>query len=321
MQVSVILCTYNRQDYLRKVLDSIAVSVLPPSVEWEVLVVDNNSNDQTPEVVKEFAHRYPGRFRYALEPHQGKSYALNTGIREARGEIVAFVDDDVTVEPTWLWNLTKALENNEWAGAGGRTLLSGSLSVPPWLVTSGPYHMEFVLAPLFDLGDEPRTLNRPPFGANMAYRKAMFNKYGAFRTDLGPSPDPEVPRPNEDTEFGRRLLAAGERLRYEPCAIVHHPVSENRIQKDYFLHWWFDLGRAQIREAGRRPDIWGIQRRYWSIAKITAAVLTVRAWRWFLSANPAKRFYFKCFVWMTAGQVVEIYRRWGPIKTPACATS
>jgi len=69
---------------LAKALDSVAASRLPDSVEWEVVVVDNNSRDQTREVVEEFRCRYPGRFRYLFEPRQGKSYALNAGIREAQ---------------------------------------------------------------------------------------------------------------------------------------------------------------------------------------------------------------------------------------------
>ena len=315
MRISVILCTYNRCLYLSKVLDSIAASVVPESVEWEVLVVDNNSSDQTPQVANEFAVRYPGRFRYILEPRQGKSLALNSGIRESRGDILAFVDDDVTVETTWLRNLSQTLENGKWAGTGGRTLLAESFSPPRWLALAGPHSLGGVLAAQFDLGDDPCDLDNPPYGANMAYRKEMFEKYGVFRTDMGPSTDRDIPRPNEDTEFGRRLLAAGERLRYEPSAIVYHPVSENRIRKDYFLTWWFDYGRASIREIGRRPDILGIQRRYWTIAKITSVVLTVRALRWMLSLDPSKRFFFKCFVWMTAGQIAEIYRQWGPVKT------
>jgi glucosyl-dolichyl phosphate glucuronosyltransferase len=318
VRISVILCTYDRHLYLWKALDSIAGSVLPESVDWEVLVVDNNSNDQTPEVAKEFVVRYPGRFRYIIEPQQGKSYALNTGIRESRGDVLAFLDDDVTVAPMWLWNLTKALNDGDWAGTGGRTLLEEPLSPPRWLALSGPHRMEFVLAPLFDLGNEPCELDKPPYGANMAYRMEMFEKYGPFRTDLGPQPGNEIR--NEDTEFGRRLMAAGERLRYEPSAVVYHPVPRGRIRRSYFLKWMFDYGRAEIREVGRRPDVWGIQRRYWSISKIAGVVLTVRALRWMLSLDPSKRFYYKCFVWATVGQMAEIYRQWGPVKSPtSCA--
>ena len=87
MNITVILCTYNRCRTLEKALTSVAASALPLSIEWEVLVVDNNSRDQTRDVVEDFCTRYPGRFRYLFEPHQGKSYALNTGIREARGDV------------------------------------------------------------------------------------------------------------------------------------------------------------------------------------------------------------------------------------------
>jgi glycosyltransferase involved in cell wall biosynthesis len=122
MKITVILCTYNRCQNLAKALNSVAASRLPRSVEWEVLVIDNNSSDQTREVVEDFCRLHPRRSRCLFEPQQGKSHALNAGIREARGDVLAFMDDDVTVEPTWLQNLTTSLQDDEWAGAGGRPL-------------------------------------------------------------------------------------------------------------------------------------------------------------------------------------------------------
>src|SRR5271163_1575532 len=106
MKITVILCTYNRAHSISMALESVLASVLPPDVEWEVLVVDNNSKDQTRAVANEFCIRHPGRVRYLFEEHQGLSNARNAGIREARGEIIAFTDDDVTVDSTWLQNLT-----------------------------------------------------------------------------------------------------------------------------------------------------------------------------------------------------------------------
>src|ERR1700748_3110352 len=106
MKITVILCTYNRCQSLARALDSVAKSVLPESVDWTVLVVDNTSPDQTREVSEYFCVRSPGRFRYLSEPKQGKSNALNSGIRNARGNILAFMDDDVIVAPTWLQKLT-----------------------------------------------------------------------------------------------------------------------------------------------------------------------------------------------------------------------
>ena len=116
MKISVILCTYNRCQSLAKTLESIAVSVLPESVEWEVVVVDNNSKDQTREVIEDFCRRNAGRFRYIHESQQGLSHARNAGIREARGEILAFTDDDIIVDNKWLHTLTTPLTSGEWAG-------------------------------------------------------------------------------------------------------------------------------------------------------------------------------------------------------------
>jgi len=308
MSISVILCTCNRCESLAKTLESLAVSALPDAVEWEVLVVDNNSSDQTRDVVEEFRGRYPGRFRYLFVPNPGKSYALNAGIREARGRILAFVDDDVTVEPTWLQNLTAPLREGEWGGVGGRTLLEQTFSRPRWLALDGPYSMGGVLAALFDLGDKPCELEEAPYGANMAFQKKMFEKYGGFRTDLGPSPNREIPRPNEDTEFGRRLMKAGERLWYEPSAVVRHPVSASRLKKKYFLTWWLDYGRAQIRERGKRPPVWRIPRHYFSVLRMIGTRLSVRALRWMLTLDPQERFFWKSRVWLDIGQIMEIPR-------------
>jgi glycosyltransferase involved in cell wall biosynthesis len=308
MSITVILCTYNRCPDLPKVLDSLAASKLPSEIAWEVLVVDNNSNDRTREVVGEFCRCPRGPFRYLFEAQPGKSHALNAGIREAKGDILAFVDDDVRVEPDWLRNLTASLHGADWAGAGGRTLPEAPTApLPRWLSLDGPYGLGGIVAALFDLGDEPHELALPPYGANMAVRTEMFKKYGGFRTDLGPSPDRAVPRPNEDTEFGRRLMAAGERIRYEPSAIVYHPIVTDRIQKQYFLDWWFDYGRAMIREWGPRPNVLGIPRCYLTIAMASGRILrdTLRS---AFDLNPQRSFRRKCVVWREAGHIVETYR-------------
>ena len=306
MKISLIVCTYNRSLDLAGALGSLAASTLRDSVKWEVVVVDNNSQDETREVVEDFSRKYPGRFRYVFEPRQGLSYARNAGIQNARGEILAFTDDDVTVEPTWLQNLTVTLEKDPWVGAAGRTVSTNTFTPPDWLALDGPQSMMHVLCAQFDLGKEPCELILPPYGANMAYRKEVFEKYGGFRTDLGRSAGNTLS--NEDTEFGRRLLAAGERLRYEPSAVVYHPAPEHRIQKGYFLRWWFDFGRAAVREWGRGPSVLGIPRPYLNILKLGTVVMLQDVSRWFVALNPQRRFYHKCHVWMRAGQIKEYCR-------------
>ena len=301
MDISVILCTYNRCESLARALASVAAQDLDRSVLWEVLVVDNNSTDRTPEVVEAFRARFPGRFRYVREVRQGKSHALNSGIRETNGAIVAFMDDDVIVEPTWLSNLTKSFRDETWAGAGGRILPQWNCEPPSWI----PMKEKHILAPLavFDLGMKAGELQEPPFGTNMAFRRQVFEKYHGFRTDLGPQPGSEIR--SEDTEFGRRLLAAGERLWYEPTAVVYHPVSEKRIRKEYFLQWRFDKSRADVLESGPTD------KETWHFEGIPIYLFRRMAmWvpRWIMSIDSAERFSNKLKVWGIAGEISECRR-------------
>jgi glycosyltransferase involved in cell wall biosynthesis len=297
MNITVILCTYNRCQSLAETLESLAASTIPSSVELEVLVVDNNSQDRTHDAVEQFCRRYPGHFRYLFEPRQGKSFALNSGIREARGDVLAFVDDDVRVEPTWLHNLTSVLHNGEWAGSGGRILPMRGFVSPRWLALDGPLGFGAALCAQFDLGDVPAELKDAPFGTNMAFRREMFEKYGDFRGDLGPHPSETR---NEDTEFGRRLMARGERLRYVPSAVVYHQVHESRVRKQFFLRWWFDRGRGDIRESGKIPDARE------TLKLVSRALRT--ALGSVLSLDPQRRFYRKCMVSFAAGKLVEAHQ-------------
>jgi glycosyltransferase involved in cell wall biosynthesis len=306
MSISVILCTYNRCESLKTTLDSLTALVVPQSIEWEVLVVDNNSKDRTREVINEFCLRNPGRFRYISELKQGLSNARNAGIGQARGEILAFVDDDVTVEPGWLHDLTANLYDGQWSGAGGRILPPTEFAPPPWLELRGPWGQGGPLCAQFDFGDTPGELKEePPYGTNMAFRKTMFEKYGGFRVDMGRCGGSLIG--NEDTEFGRRLMAAGERLRYEPSAIVYHSIAEERLNKKYFWVYWFAFGRAQMREKGLRTKVWGIPRYFFSLPNIALRILLPEVVKWLLTRDPRERFSRQCRAWCTAGTLAEVW--------------
>jgi len=304
MKLTVVLCTFNRCQSLNRALESLAASDLPPDTAWEILVVDNNSTDKTRDVAESFCSKYPSHFRYVFEPTPGKSNALNRGIWEARGDVLAFTDDDVIVEPIWLWNLTAHLDGKEWAGAAGPVRPQRNLELPSWV----PCNERYGLSPLtlFDPGLDAGPLFESPFGANMAYQKRVFDLYGGFRTDLGPGIGGNTPQKSEDSEFGRRVLAAGEHIRYEPSATVYHAQSPGRLQRSYFLHWWFDKARADIRVMSPAS---GRQRRICGVPLIYFARLAAWSMRWMLHMNPAERFSCKINVWRLAGSIVESYHR------------
>jgi len=303
LEISVILCTFNRAPILRRALASLAKSRVVWTSDWELLIVDNNSTDHTRQVAEDFALQFAGGCRYIFEGRPGKSHALNSALRHARGQILAFVDDDVVVDEHWLQNLTAPLAAAHWAGAGGQISPERDFVPPPWLSLDGRY----ALAPLaiFSPATRAGELREPPFGTNMAYRAEVFEKVGGFRTDLGPQPGSEIR--GEDTEFGMRVLSAGYHIWYEPSAIVYHSLSAHRLRKDYFLSWWYDKARSDVR-AGELANVSSLR-----VAGVPLSLLRrLGMWtlRWVTSIRPAERFSSKIRVWSLAGTIVE-FRRLG----------
>jgi glucosyl-dolichyl phosphate glucuronosyltransferase len=300
MNITVIVCTYNRCDLLAKALDSIAVQTVPEPFKWEVLVVDNNSSDRTGELVESYCVKDPARFRLVSEQQQGLSHARNTGIRNARGKILAFTDDDICVESGWLWNLTSSLHSGEWAGAGGQIMPTCSGILPNWL-TIDDFRTLGAFAG-FDLGRVAGPLTRPPYGGNMAYRRETFDKYGGFRVDLGRSGTNLEGR--EEVEFANRLLAGGEKLRYEPTAVVRHYVPGCRMSKSYVLRWYYSNGRSEVVDLGPPTDA------RWELAGVPLYLFRRLArWtlQWMISIGAPRRFTCRRTVWYLAGTASACY--------------
>ncbi len=302
VNTSVVVCTYNRCESLFAVLGNIAAQIMPESVTWEVVVVDNNSTDKTREVIEEAARKWPGRFRYIFEQRQGLSIARNRAVKEARGRVIAFTDDDVTINPDWLHNLTSSLHTGDWAGAGGRIVPVWAKPLPDWMSIHDPLTMGVFVH--FEAGPDPGELSRPPYGANMAFLRATFEKYGGFRTDLGRSGKKLLS--SEDTEYGDRLLVGGERLRYEPQAIVFHPAPEDRMTKGFVLRWWFWFGYGESVQLGPPSDS------RWVLYGIPLNRVR-RVARWTLQSivtlNPQRKFAHMRTAYRLAGEVLACYHR------------
>jgi len=163
--ISVILPTYNRATSLRATLESFSRLSLPSDLKWELLVVDNNSTDGTHEVIETLAKSASFPVRYVWEKRQGRSAALNAGIAIAKGDIIAFTDDDVLLHPDWLSSLKSTFDRFDCAAVAGRVVPSWKHPKPAWLEMEGQFAVVN-----FDLGDEIKEVRTPPLGANSAFR-------------------------------------------------------------------------------------------------------------------------------------------------------
>lgn len=238
--LSVVVCTFNRSNYLIRLLNSLREALVPEDLSCEFIVVDNNSDDQTRRVLREYNEYCEPKLRYVFEPEVGLSNARNRGIREAKGQIIAFTDDDVIVDRYWMQNIIKAFkEHVDVACVGGKILPIWEGPKPNWLKTSWYDYLA-----LLDYGDSVVYMNTPNiWGANLAVKSEVFRKYGLFDINLGRKPGKLYGF--EETDFLQRIRNAGDKLLYYPLSVVYHNVPANRMSKNYFRKWKFDQGELE----------------------------------------------------------------------------
>lgn len=240
------ICTFNRADSLRQTLNSLVELRAPEHADWELLVVDNNSSDNTAEVVSSFESRLP--LRYAFEGEQGLSAARNRALMEFKGDLLLFTDDDVIVDPLWLVAFDRAAERFPLAGYfGGRVLPFWSDRKPRWLKDESLALISGLLV-RFDLGDETHEFatNQPtPFGASFALRRTTIDKVGLFRRDLGVNGG--VPGRGEESEYLDRVQIAGWAGVYVGEAIARHWTDPKRLKLAYLYRYGIQVGTAAVR--------------------------------------------------------------------------
>jgi len=245
MKFSVLIPTYNRSEELRKTLQSL--SELSCSKEWEVIVVDNNSNDNTAEVVAEISRTFPVEMRYLFEAEQGKPAALNSGISIARGDVIAFTDDDHRFERDWLEQAAIGLERFGCDYVGGKILPMFEGSLPRWLTTSSARHRSVI--GMADYGPEAHEFaDKPAMGGNLVIYREAFSRVGLWDNRLGRRGKTLLGQ--EQREWCMRARAAGLRGVYIPNMVVYHIVPADRLQKKYFRRWfyWHGISRAILHE-------------------------------------------------------------------------
>ena len=252
MHATVLIATYNRAALLDETLASLARMRVSPALSWEAIVVDNNSTDDTRAVVERHITAFPVRLRYLFEPRQGRSSALNTGIAHSEGQVLAFTDDDVQVNPGWLDAAASPLLRSDDAIAytGGPVRPIWGAEPPPWLdLTRGDLWGTIAIE---DYGPESfifEERRKVPLGANMATQRTLFQQIGGFRADLGRTGGRLI-LGQEVPELLMRARDIGARGMYVPEMEVHHHIPATRLTAAYFRTWW--LGKGVSRAALER---------------------------------------------------------------------
>ena len=245
MKFSVLIATYNRAEELRKTLQSLRE--LSCTEEWEVIVVDNNSHDNTAEVVAEVSKTFPVEMRYLFEGEQGKPAALNSGMAIAHGDVIAFTDDDHRFEPDWLQHAAIGLERFGCDYVGGKIMPLFEGPCPPWLTVSSARHRAVI--GMADYGEQAHEFaDRPAMGGNLVVRREAFARVGLWDNRLGRRGKSLLGQ--EQREWCMRARAAGLRGVYIPEMVVYHIVPAERLRKKYFRRWfyWHGISRAILHE-------------------------------------------------------------------------
>jgi glycosyltransferase involved in cell wall biosynthesis len=252
-KVSVIIATRNRCNNLKDALTSILDQECDGILDYEILVVDNDSKDKTKEVVESYFQKFNGKLRYLFEPKHGKSYALNAAIKLAKGEILAFTDDDVIVDGQWLLNIDKCFRDYNCDAMGGKVLPLYEVNIPRWIKDN---HIVLQgLVGFHDYGEEIKIYEKykmfPMLGANMAVKKSCFNDIGYFRTDIGEGKGTK----GEETELFWRLEKSGKNIYYCGRSIVRHKVVRERANLRYIAKWYIALGRLRELSGERKTKL------------------------------------------------------------------
>ena len=242
MKLSVIFCTYNREKYLYNALKSIAVQDFPYQ-DYEIVMVNNNSTDSTEDICRKFQTDYPRvDFHYSLETNQGLSYARNRGVKESRGDILIFVDDDATVFEFYLSFIKLFFEAHpEVSACGGPIVPVYEVEKPKWL---SHYTEQLIGGALYE-GDKVKLFRngKYPGGGNSAFRKEVFEKYGLFNVDLGRKGTGLIGA--EEKDLYDRLTRGGEVFYYLPQMGIHHYIPEKKLTESHFRELTYSMGKSE----------------------------------------------------------------------------
>jgi glycosyltransferase involved in cell wall biosynthesis len=242
MKLSIVICSYNRAQYIGDALDSLYNQTSSLS-EFEVLLVDNNSTDGTPGIYKTWREHHPdGNFQYLSEHRQGASFARNTGAIHAKTEWLCFMDDDAVAFPDFVANIIKHTEEKPTiVGFGGKII--------PKYIPEKPVWMSYYVSSLvgnFDYSPIPCAFKKGkyPLESNMIIKKSVFDQIGGFNTTL-PGVVGTLRIGGEGKELFFKVIGLGEEIYYDPNIIVYHVVETSKLTKEYLYRVASGIGRGE----------------------------------------------------------------------------
>ena len=255
MQVTVAICTWNRAHLLRQTLAQLSSVRIPDGLQWEVLVIDNNSTDDTQQVIREFHGLLP--LRSVMESAPGQCNARNRALKESDAELILWTDDDVLVAPDWIEQFVQAAATKPEAA-----ILGGVIE--PWFVEPPPSDLSSAFPALqngycgLDLGSTPRFIAEPDyvFGANMGFRRSRINGQ-TFDPALGLAPGRATA--GDETDYQRRLsrVIGASTVLWWPAMKVRHYVDPHRTRLPYLLEYSYGKGaEAALVNQGQRLPLW-----------------------------------------------------------------
>jgi glycosyltransferase involved in cell wall biosynthesis len=305
MDISVVMSTFNRSDVLGMALESLAAQQAG-GLSYEVVIVDNNSTDDTRRVVENYMQR-DSHIRYIFEKRQGLAYGRNAGIAAAKSDFIAFCDDDIIVPPDWVQKLHESLAKYRDADfIGGKVLPLWKADPPAWMAGNPP-----PLA-LQDYGEKPEVVSldnqRCLIGACLAMRRRAFERAGYFDTAtqrVGNSVGS-----TEDHEWEMKVWLNGGIGVYVPDVVCYAEIPADRMVKSYHRRW--HLGHGKFSAIAPRPNYEGGAFQLLGVPAFVYRQLIEAAARYLLSfgsGRPAETFHRENQVFFFAGFILERWKR------------
>lgn len=306
--ISIIIATYTRAVLLDECLQHLSRQHFVPGDE--VIVVDNGSKDHTAQIVRRHQSRFPVPLELLHESKPGKSHALARGLPAAKGDVLAFLDDDVNVETDWLDVVRDTMRDPQIALMGGRVVPRWEPTVPEWMRTASaqPSRLWAPLGLLEYPQDVVQLGPRTVLGANMAVRREVFEAVGGFATHVGKLRGTLLS--GEDHELCLRVQRAGFKAVYVPKAVVHHWVPAERTRVGYFVNWfyWSGITNAILDEDAGAPARGRALRGLPLYLARRAATATLASAREILRGRPDAALHHATDVAYAAGYAAK---RWG----------